>query len=124
MTDQDALIANVVKCRPPDNRRPTKEEAATCLPYLIKQIMLINPRLILLLGATALKYLEPNKKTQPMAKRVGNFFELKEYPRARCFVVYHPAFILRDPRKKDLMRRHLKIFVDEWNKNKEGACLA
>ncbi|MBI4051866.1 MAG: uracil-DNA glycosylase, partial [Elusimicrobia bacterium] len=53
-TNQDFLIANVVKCRPPENRAPQKEEAETCLPFLKKQIELVRPKIILLLGATAL----------------------------------------------------------------------
>ncbi len=120
-TNQDALIANVVKCRPPDNRRPEPEEAKTCLPFLKKQIELVNPRLILLLGATALKYFTTQKKTAPMSEQVGRFFTQADTPGIAWMVIYHPAFILRDPRKKDLMREHLGIFVREWKKIKKEA---
>ncbi|MEE9264104.1 MAG: uracil-DNA glycosylase, partial [Vicinamibacteria bacterium] len=57
-TNEDMLIANVVKCRPPDNRSPHADEAAACLPFLKRQIELVRPHIILLLGATALKHFD------------------------------------------------------------------
>lgn len=116
-TDQDALIANVVKCRPPDNRAPRPEEAAECLPFLQKQIQLVNPHLIVLLGATALKHLLPLNKGFSMAEQVGKVFKNPGYPGKEFMVLYHPAYILRDPRKRPLMKEHLKRLVDHWRKN-------
>ena len=113
-TGRDALIANVSKCRPPRNRRPTPQEAQTCLPYLKKQIDLTRPRVIALLGATALKHMLPEKKDFSMGEQVGKFFEHSDYPQARFLVLYHPAYILRDPRKKPLMEAHLRLLVDAW----------
>ena len=115
-TNQDALIANIAKCRPPKNRRPTPEEAGTCLPFLKKQIDLVKPKIIVLLGATALKYILPEKKGFAMGKEVGKFFNHASYPEAQFFVLYHPAYILRDPRKKPLMEAHLKLLVEAWKK--------
>lgn len=115
-TNKDSLIANVVKCRPPKNRAPEKEEAGTCFPYLKKQIELVRPKFILLLGATALKYILPGQKFT-MRDEVGKFFDHPEYPGIRFMVLFHPAYILRDPRKKPLMAEHLKFFKTEW----EGA---
>jgi len=112
-TDRDALIINVAKCRPPDNRPPTPKEAATCLPYLKKQIELVQPKIIALLGATALKHITPEKKFS-MAEHVGKFFQHPLYPRAKFFALYHPAYILRDPRKKPVMGKHLKLLVQAW----------
>lgn len=113
-TERDALIANVVKCRPPANRAPRPEEAKTCLPFLRQQIELVRPKWIVLLGATALRRMIPEKKTFSMEKEAGHFFEHALYPGARLYVLYHPAYILRDGRKKPLMERHLKKFVESW----------
>ena len=116
-TDRDALIANVNKCRPPDNRRPTPKEAQTCLPFLRKQIDLMRPRLIALLGATALRHILPAKKDFSMAGEVGKFFNHDSCPEAKFLVLYHPAYILRDPRKKPLMQAHLQLLVEAWRNN-------
>ncbi len=113
-TNRDALITNVVKCRPPGNRAPSSEEAATCLPYLHKQVALVRPKWIVLLGATALRRVIPEKKTFSMQKEAGHFFEHTLYPGTRLYVLYHPAYILRDGRKKPVMERHLKKFVETW----------
>ncbi len=113
-TDRDALIANVVKCRPPANRAPLPKEAETCLPFLRKQISLVQPKWIVLLGATALKRLFPEKKGFAMGEEAGRFFEHPEFPGTKLFVLFHPAYILRDPRKKPLMEKHLKKFVETW----------
>jgi DNA polymerase len=115
-TNRDSLIINVAKCRPPGNRRPTPAEAAACQPYLLKQLALVQPRIIVLLGATALKHILKDKKDASMASVVGNFFEHPEFPGVKFMVIYHPAYILRDPRKKDVMREYLKKFSDEWKK--------
>ena len=115
-TNLDCLIANVVKCRPPDNRPPRPEEVGKCLPFLVKQIQLVKPDFILLLGATALKHLFPEKKGFSMRSQVGNFFMDVRYPAVQFMVLYHPAFILRDPRKKPLMAEHLKYFIDRKEK--------
>jgi DNA polymerase len=113
-TNCDSLIINVAKCRPPDNRRPTPAEAAACRPYLQKQLELVRPKIILLLGATALKHIFKDKKDTAMAGVVGNFFDHPDYPEVQFMVIYHPAYILRDPRKKDVMREHLRRFVGAW----------
>ena len=70
-TNQDLLIANVVKCRPPENRVPHAAEAAVCLPFLRHQIELVSPQVIILLGATSLKYLLPSLKKTAMKNLVG-----------------------------------------------------
>jgi uracil-DNA glycosylase len=113
-TEEDALIANVVKCRPPENRRPKPEEAEACLPFLRKQIELVRPKWLVLLGATALSHLLPSKKGLAMSSEAGRFFEDPGYPGAKLFVLFHPAYILRDPRKRPIMEGHLKKFVETW----------
>ena len=117
LTNEDSLIVNVVKCRPPENRAPLPKEVEACFPFLQKQIELVKPRFILLLGATALKHVIPERKDSSMESQVGNFFSHAAYPGIDFMVLYHPAFILRDPRKKPLMVEHLKRFKSHWEKN-------
>ena len=107
-TNRDALIANVVKCRPPENRAPKQEEVDQCMPFLRKQIQLVKPEIIVLLGATALKHLIRGKGDFSMENEAGKFFTHPDYPGIQLMVLYHPAFILRDPRKKPAMAAHLK----------------
>lgn len=107
-TNQDMMIANIAKCRPPDNRAPKQEEAETCLPYLQKQIELMKPKLMILLGATSVKYLVPELAKRSMEEMVGNFYNFPSWPDMKLFVLYHTAFILRDPRKRPAMEQHLK----------------
>ena len=117
-TERDLLIANIVKCRPPGNRSPLREEVSACLPYLHKQIELIQPRVIVLLGAVALKHMIPEKKDFSMAEEAGTFFSSKDYPGVQFLVLYHPAYLLYDPRKKQDMWKHvkqLKVFLEKNN---------
>ncbi len=107
-TNTDMMIANIVKCRPPENRAPKQEEAETCMPYLQKQIQLMKPKLMILLGATSVKYLVPELTERSMGSMVGNFYNFPSWPGIKLLVVYHTAFILRDPRKRPLMEQHLR----------------
>ncbi len=89
------FISNVVKGRPPNNRAPNPEEAAACLHYLREQIELIDPEIILLLGATALNYVfDENLR---ITKSRGKWFTLSGRP---LIATFHPAALLRDPQKK------------------------
>lgn len=92
---EDVYIGNVVKCRPPGNRTPMQDEMNTCLPYLKKQVELINPKIILCLGLTAAKGLL--KKKDSLGKLRQNVFE---YEGAKVIVTYHPAALLRNPHWK------------------------
>ena len=118
-TGRDMLICNVVKCRPPGNRRPSKEEALACRPFLKRQIDLVDPRVLVLLGATALKHLDHEKKNFSMGEEAGRLFKLKEHPDRMCLVLYHPAALLYNPGLKPAMARHvktLKNFIDNGYK--------
>jgi DNA polymerase len=115
-TERDALIANVVKCRPPKNRAPMPSEAQQCLPFLRQQIDLMKPKIVGLLGATAHKHLLPTKKQASMKDRVGKFFEHPLFPGIQLIILYHPAYILRDPRKRPVMLAHLRSLCDLWRK--------
>lgn len=117
-SNNQLLIANVVKCRPPGNRTPLKEEVNTCIPYLYTQISIIKPKLIILLGATALRHMDKSKKNFSMINEAGNIFKISEFPGIDFVVLYHPAFLLYDPRKKKDMWEHVKKlrkFIDENN---------
>lgn len=88
-------ICNVVKCRPPNNRQPTSEEMAACLPHLRGQAALVRPRVILLLGATAVAaVLGPQER---ITRCRGRWFERKG---TQIIATYHPSALLRDPSKK------------------------
>jgi uracil-DNA glycosylase family 4 len=91
----DVYIANVVKCRPPGNRTPERDECETCMPFLMRQVETINPKAIVALGAVAAKnLLQMNSSMGEMRSRSYDFRA------ARLFVTYHPAYLLRDPRQK------------------------
>jgi uracil-DNA glycosylase len=92
---EDVYIANVVKCRPPGNRTPERDECDTCGPFLLKQIDTVNPKIIVALGATAAKYLLNVQDS--MASLRGKIYDLRGIP---LVVTYHPAYLLRDPRQK------------------------
>ncbi len=115
-TNKDMLIVNVVKCRPPKNRAPTPAEADNCRPFLDWQIRFVKPRVVVLLGATAAKHLMPKQKGENMKDRVGQFFDIPNYPQTKFLLLYHPAYLLRDPRKKKDMWEHiknLKVFLSQ-----------
>lgn len=113
--DRDTLITNIVKCKPEIDRAPTSDEASTCLPFLEKQIALVRPRVVLLLGHVALKWIDPSHKDFKMEDEAGRLFELARYPGIHFMVLYHPAFLLRDPSKKVPTWEHvqrLKAFLE------------
>jgi uracil-DNA glycosylase family 4 len=107
-TNRDMLIVNIVKCKAEEDRAPTTPEAEACLPYLRRQIELMKPKIILILGAVALKYLAKGREEFSMEKEAGHFFVMPEFPGIQFMVLYHPAFLLRDPRKKTDMWEHVK----------------
>jgi DNA polymerase len=92
---EDVYIANIVKCRPPGNRTPEFVEATTCSQFLVKQIDIVHPEVIVALGATAATYLLGVK--QSLASLRGQWHTVRG---AKVAVTYHPAFLLRDPRQK------------------------
>ena len=101
----EVYIANIIKCRPPENRTPLPEEMDTCFPYLKKQIDLIRPKLILCLGLTAAKGLLKSKES--LTNLRGKVFEFGE---AKVMVTYHPAALLRNPNWKRPCWEDLKMF--------------
>lgn len=98
MKREQVYICNVVKCRPPQNRTPTEEEAAACRPYLMRQIEGVQPRLIVLLGSTAGKCLLGDSFHGVRADRGKWFFRGKSW----ILPTYHPSALLRDESLKRL----------------------
>ena len=92
----DVYIANVIKCRPPKNRNPDRDEIETCEPFLLAQIDAIKPRVIVALGAFALNALLQDDKT-PISKARGRVYS---YRGAKLIPTFHPAFLLRSPERK------------------------
>jgi uracil-DNA glycosylase len=105
---EEVYIANVVKCRPPQNRTPEPEEANTCSPFLFRQIDVVRPEVIVALGATAATYLLGQR--QPLAGLRGR---VHPYRSSKLIVTYHPAFLLRDPRQKKEAWADLQIAMRE-----------
>ena len=91
----EIYIANVVKCRPPNNRKPTRDEMDLCLPYLRQQIKLIRPKVIVGLGGTAMEGLLGEKVA--ITRMRGAW---QEYAGIRLMPTFHPSYLLRDPSKK------------------------
>ena len=92
---EQIYIANILKCRPPQNRDPNPIEVATCTPYLLQQIELLQPKIILAVGRIAAQFLL--NTDEAMAKLRGQEFRYHDTP---LLVTYHPAYLLRAPREK------------------------
>jgi uracil-DNA glycosylase family 4 len=92
---EQVYIANIVKCRPPQNRKPEPGEANTCMPFLERQIEIVRPRVLVALGATAATYLLGMRGS--IASMRGR---IHDYRGIQAVVTYHPAFLLRDPTQK------------------------
>ena len=92
---EQVYIANVVKCRPPGNRQPERDECDTCSPFLLRQVEAIGPKIIVALGATAARTLLGINDS--MSNLRGRLYDFRG---TKLAVTYHPAFLLRDPRQK------------------------
>ena len=106
---EQVYIANVVKCRPPQNRTPEPDEAHTCSPFLFKQIDVVQPKVIVALGQTAVTYLTGEKRPLSAWRGVTHPFR----GGAKLIVTYHPAFLLRDPNQKKHAWADLQIAMRE-----------
>jgi DNA polymerase len=115
---EDVYIANIVKCRPPGNRTPERDECETCSPFLMRQMAAIKPKVIVALGATAAKNLLA--VNAPMSELRGRFYDFMPtgvrsndpaWSGARLAVTYHPAFLLRDPRQKGEAWKDLQMVM-------------
>jgi uracil-DNA glycosylase family 4 len=101
----DVYIANVIKCRPPENRNPEPDEVATCQPFLFRQIESIAPKVVVALGSFAAKTLLSTEA--PISRLRGRVYDLKG---ARLVCTFHPAYLLRSPdRKRDTWEDMKKV---------------
>lgn len=97
--EDEVYITNIVKCRPPDNRVPHREEIEACLPYLLRQIELIRPRVIVLLGKTPTDQFLPSR--QVMTARRGNWGDYRGVP---IMPTFHPSYLIRNEGNRELRR--------------------
>jgi DNA polymerase len=100
LTRDSVYIANVVKCRPPENRQPQEDEVETCMPFLLRQIASIQPKAIVCLGSTSAQALLATKKS--ISQFRGQWFD---FHGSKLIPTYHPAYLLRNPAAK----------ADVWN---------
>ncbi len=114
---KNVYITNVVNYRPPKNRRPTDKEIARYIPYLKQHIEIINPKILVLLGSTALNALIGNEVV--ISKARGKWIE-KDFGNCKTSVIitFHPAFLMRQPAQKKMAWIDLKMIRDKKNKLK------
>jgi DNA polymerase len=105
---EEVYIANIVKCRPPANRTPEPVEAQTCSQFLVKQIDVVQPEVIVALGSTAATYLLGVRRSLSALR--GRWHTCRG---AKLAVTYHPAFLLRDPRQKAEAWKDLQMVMAE-----------
>ncbi|MBI1870333.1 MAG: uracil-DNA glycosylase [Chlamydiae bacterium] len=108
---EDVYIANIIKCRPPNNRTPTPEERETCFPYLVEQLERIGPKIICALGNVAAQTLLQTEKT--ITRLRGMFHEVRGI---KIMPTFHPAFLLRNPEAKREVWRDLQMIMEELRK--------
>ncbi len=107
---KDVFIGNINRCRPPGNRTPEPDEAAICKPFLIREIAVVRPRVIVVLGAHAAHGLLETKV--PISKLRGHFHD---YLGTKVMPTFHPAYLLRDPHKKREVWEDMKMVRDHLN---------
>ena len=108
---QQVFIANTLKCRPPDNRNPLPDELARCEPFLLRQIELVRPRVIVAMGRFAVQALL--RSDQPIGKLRGQVHRYHDVP---LVVTYHPAYLLRNPLDKARAWDDLRLALDVWRR--------
>jgi DNA polymerase len=108
LSREKVYIANIVKCRPPANRAPEWVEASTCTQFLARQMDVVQPEIVVALGATAAMYLLGVK--QSLMSLRGKWHSVRG---AKAVVTYHPAFLLRDPRQKGEAWKDLQMVMAE-----------
>ena len=117
---EQVYIANIIKCRPPNNRTPERDECETCSPFLMRQVATIKPTVIVALGAVAARTLLAINDS--MSNLRGRWYDFKptgvrsndpNWSGAKLAVTYHPAFLLRDPRQKKEAWKDLQMVMKE-----------
>lgn len=110
----DVFILNIVKCRPPGNRKPYDEESEKCKPYLKRQLQILQPKVIVALGGTAVENL--CGKGLGITKRHGNW---EEYEGVEVMPTFHPSYLLRSPKMKDVAWHDLQKVKEKATKKDE-----
>lgn len=108
MKRDDIYIANIVKCRPPNNRNPEPDEIESCVPFLKKQLEIIRPRLVCALGTFAAQTLLVSQ--EKISQMRGRFYS---YNGIRVMPTFHPAYLLRNPDEKRLVWEDMKKVMEE-----------
>ncbi len=103
----DVYICNILKCRPPNNRNPRQEEIEKCSPYLMKQLEIIEPEVIVTLGTFATQTLLDT--STPISKLRGSFHK---FSGIKVMPTYHPAYLLRSPSQKEAVWKDIKKVMD------------
>ncbi|MBX3283145.1 MAG: uracil-DNA glycosylase [Acidobacteria bacterium] len=107
---KNVFIGNINRCRPPKNRAPEPDETAACKPFLLREISVVRPKVIVVLGATAgQNLLETNVPIGKLRGRFHDYYGVKVMP------TFHPAYLLRDPHKKREVWEDMKIVRDYLN---------
>lgn len=108
---EDVCIGNIVRCRPPNNRKPEPEEVNACRPFILREIAVIKPKVIVVLGATAAhNLLQVNTPISQLRGRFQDYFGVRVMP------TFHPAYLLRDPNKKREVWEDMKLVRDELHR--------
>jgi len=115
LTREQVYIANILKCRPPENRNPTVEESINCYPFLARQIEIIRPEVIVALGGVSGKKLL--KTTLSTGRLRGEF---RDFQGTKLMVTYHPAYLLRNPADKRKTWEDMKKVRDFLGLNQPG----
>lgn len=114
LSREDAYIANILKCRPPKNRDPLPAEEDACIDFLREQVRLVRPKVIVCLGRiAAMRLIKPDYK---ITQEHGTWVEKGDFAMT---AVFHPAALLRDPRRKEDMLNDMKAIKARLDKNKE-----
>ena len=114
--EKDIYVCNILKCRPPNNRRPTDQESDCCVPYLQEQITLVNPKVLLVLGNTAVENLLG--LSQGITKVRGRFFNWSfQGKKTLAMPTYHPSYLLRngadDSEPRQQFRQDIRAVLDK-----------
>ncbi len=113
MTREEVFIANVIKCRPPDNREPMNDEITACSPYLFHQIAIIKPKVIVTLGRYSSVTVLGLQEQMKMSDLRGRFFTFQGI---KVMPTYHPAYLLRNEKDKKLVWNDMKLVLQELGK--------
>jgi DNA polymerase len=109
---EDVYLLNILKCHPPNNRKPKEKECNNCKPFLELQIKIVNPKIIICLGTTAAQNLL--QTNTPISKLRGNWFEYTNaHVKAKVMPTFHPSFLFRQPSaKKDVWEDFKKVIAE------------